>query len=154
VNRGLTFQLETRILCEIQSDLSAADERRFVEKNKRFWSLGKHYLKLEYQVKVLIGPADIKFELWFDNQKLSRDQSIKVDWLPAPGPDFAIHNRAELPDSRPAGLANSPTGWWQNGEQKQEQGNGHTTSEKKKGLGLMSSGLVSMARSSRKPVHG
>lgn len=139
---------DTRILCEIQSDLTAADERRFVEKNKRFWSLGKHYLKVEYQVKVLIGPADIKFELWFDNQKLSRDQSIKVDWLPAPGPDFPIRDRAELP-------AKAPTWGWQQGEQKpQEPGNGHTGLEKKKGLGLMPSGLVSMARSGIKSVQG
>ena len=55
--------LETRTLCEIQSDLASADERKFVEKNKRFWSIGKHYLKVEYQVRVIIGPADIRFEL-------------------------------------------------------------------------------------------
>jgi hypothetical protein len=54
---------ETKILCEIQSDFTAADEHRFVEKNKRFWSLGKHYFKVEYSVKVIIGPADIRFEL-------------------------------------------------------------------------------------------
>ena len=55
--------LETRILCEIQSDLAGADERKFVEKNKSFWSIGKHYLKVGYQVRVIIGPADIRFEL-------------------------------------------------------------------------------------------
>jgi len=55
--------LETGILCEIQSDLAGADERKFVEKNKSFWSIGKHYLKVEYQVRVIIGPADIRFEL-------------------------------------------------------------------------------------------
>ncbi|KAF2649169.1 hypothetical protein K491DRAFT_708324 [Lophiostoma macrostomum CBS 122681] len=97
---------DTRILCEIQSDLTTADESKFVEKNRRFWSLGKHYLKVEYQVRVLIGPADIRFELWFDNQKLSRDQSIKVDWVAAPAPDLSTYNRAELPDSRPAVMAN------------------------------------------------
>lgn len=118
-----------------------------MEKNKRFWSLGRHYLKVEYQVKVLIGPADIKFELWFDNQKLSRDQSIKVDWLPAPGPDLAIRDRAELP-------AKAPTWNWQNTEQKvQELGNGQNGQEKKKGLGLVPSGLVSMARSGIKSVQ-
>jgi hypothetical protein len=55
--------LDTRILCEIQSDLAGANERKFVEKNKRFWSIGKHYLKVGYQVRVIIGPADIRFEL-------------------------------------------------------------------------------------------
>lgn len=98
---------DTRVLCEISSDLSSADERKFTEKNKRFWSLGKHYFKVEYQVRVLIGPADIRFELWFDNQKLSRDHSIRVDWAPAPSMpppppvDVSTYNRVELPDSYP-----------------------------------------------------
>jgi hypothetical protein len=81
--RLLTALVDTRILCEISSDLSAADERKFQERNKHFWSLQKHYLRIEYSVRVLIGPADIRFELWFNDQKLSRDESIRVEWLPA-----------------------------------------------------------------------
>lgn len=50
-------------LCEIESDLSQADENRFVEKNKRFWKRGEHHFQVNYQIKVLIGPADIRFEL-------------------------------------------------------------------------------------------
>lgn len=84
----LPYQMnyETRILCEIQSDLAGADERKFVEKNKSFWSIGKHYLKVGYQVRVIIGPADIRFELWFDGQKLSKDAPIRVEWTPASAP--------------------------------------------------------------------
>jgi hypothetical protein len=67
--------------------LSAADEKKFVEKNKNFWSMKKHYFRIEYSVRVLIGPADIRFELWFDGQKLSRDQSIMVQWTPSPAPE-------------------------------------------------------------------
>ncbi|KAF2448452.1 actin-like ATPase domain-containing protein [Karstenula rhodostoma CBS 690.94] len=102
---------DTHVLCEISSDLSSADEKKFTEKNKRFWSLGKHYFKVEYQVRVLIGPADIRFELWFDNRKLSRDQSITVDWAPAPtmppAPpvDISTYNRVELPDSFPTHMS-------------------------------------------------
>jgi len=76
----------TRILCEIESDLTSADENRFTEKNKQFWRFAKHYFKVEYQVKVIIGAADIRFELWFDGQKLSRDQPIRVEWSPATPP--------------------------------------------------------------------
>lgn len=95
---------DTRVLCEISSDLSAADERKFIEKNKHFWSLKKHYLRIEYSIRVIIGPADIRFELWFDDQKLSRDESITVEWTPAAPPaderfDPAISGRVELPDS-------------------------------------------------------
>ncbi|OAL45853.1 hypothetical protein IQ07DRAFT_575622 [Pyrenochaeta sp. DS3sAY3a] len=78
---------DTRILCEISSDLSAADEKKFIEKNKHFWSLQRHYLRIEYSIRVLVGPADIRFELWFDDQKLSRDESIKVEWTPAQAPN-------------------------------------------------------------------
>jgi hypothetical protein len=93
---------DTRLLCSISSNLSPISEQRFTEKNKRFWSLGKHYFKVEYQVRVLVGPADIRFELWFNNQKLSKDTSIRVDWVPAPpafqGPvvDVAVYGRSEL----------------------------------------------------------
>lgn len=149
----------TRVLCEIQGDLSSADESRFTEKNKRFWNLGKHYFKVEYQVRVLIGPADIRFELWFNDQKLSRDRSIRVDWLPAPVPDFAIHNRAELPESRPAGFANPlaahSTGAKSADEQKGNGGNREQNgsgkgvmSERKWGFGKMQ-GVVSMAKGTK-----
>ena len=50
-------------LCEVQSDLSTADEKKFKEKNRHFWNTGERYLRAEYQVKVVIGPADIRFEL-------------------------------------------------------------------------------------------
>ena len=50
-------------LCEVESDLSGADESKFKEKNKRLWQPGEHYLEVSYQVKVVIGPADIRFEL-------------------------------------------------------------------------------------------
>ncbi|EON62947.1 hypothetical protein W97_02173 [Coniosporium apollinis CBS 100218] len=77
----LPYQMNdnAQILCEIESDLSAADERKFKEKNKHFWNFGKHHFKVDYEIRVIIGPADIQFELWFDGQKLSKDKPIRVD---------------------------------------------------------------------------
>lgn len=60
---GLTPLVDAQILCEVQSDLTSADERQFKKKNRHFWNTGKPYLKVDYQVKVIIGPADIRFEL-------------------------------------------------------------------------------------------
>lgn len=60
---------------------------------------------------MIIGPADICFELWFNNQKLSRDQAIKVDWTPAESSppmsplDLSTYNRAELPDTHPTQMS-------------------------------------------------
>lgn len=56
-------RIDAQILCEVQSDLSAADDKHFKRKNRHFWTAGKTYLRVDYQVRVLIGPADILFEL-------------------------------------------------------------------------------------------
>lgn len=86
----------------------------------------KHYFRIEYTVRVLIGPADIRFELWFDDQKLSRDESIKVDWIPTQGPQntFAYGTPVETPTNGPFELSNvpqtpiqsNPNKYWINGE--------------------------------------
>lgn len=65
------LRLDAHILCDIESDLSTADEAKFKHKNRRFWNPGKHYYEINYQIKVLIGPADIRFELC----KLRLDQA-------------------------------------------------------------------------------
>lgn len=105
-------------------------------------------------MKVLIGPADIRFELWFDNQKLSRDQSIKVEWVPVPTPDLALQSRAELPEARPSYVANPLAGWKSAADPRgQEGGTDQTDTERKKGIGKMHGGLVSMARNSRWSVY-
>ena len=50
-------------LCEVESDLSNVDEKKFKEKNKQFWKPGQPYYDVLYQVKVIIGSADLRFEL-------------------------------------------------------------------------------------------
>lgn len=72
----------TDVLCEVEADLATANSTKFKEKNRHFWSRGGHYLRVDYEVKVMIGPADLSFELWFDGEKLSKDQPIKVEWAP------------------------------------------------------------------------
>ncbi|KAL8732759.1 MAG: hypothetical protein Q9166_002540 [cf. Caloplaca sp. 2 TL-2023] len=103
---------DAHILCEIESDLSSADDSKFKEKNKRFWSLGRHYLRIDYEVKVLIGPADVRFELWFNGQKLSRDQPIKVEWQAPPVVELPALVKPEdgipeMPNTSPSAV-NSP----------------------------------------------
>lgn len=45
------------------SDLSSIDERMFKVKNRRLWQPGEPYYEISYQVKVIIGAADLRFEL-------------------------------------------------------------------------------------------
>ena len=93
----------------MESDLSRIDEKRFKKKNKRFWKPGQPYYEVRYQVKVVIGSADLRFELCkfqhdrrlfacvvdimlpgFDGQKISKDNSIKVEWAPSTAPSTAV----------------------------------------------------------------
>lgn len=134
-------------------------------KNKHFWSLGKHYFQVEYQVRVIIGPADLRFELWFDNQKLSRDEPIRVEWTPAPALppgspiDVAIYNRAELPDSHPTQMSGALTGV--NGFVGQGVDRSGTAIESRNGEdrkarrgNKYASGLLGRARGGKWPIYG
>lgn len=80
----------------------------FKEKKQHIWRPGKGYFQVDYQIKVLVGPADIRFELcWFltslviigimkhlsnswrtdfDGRKINKDNPIKVEWQAAPPP--------------------------------------------------------------------
>jgi hypothetical protein len=53
---------------------------QFIEKNKSWYRPGKHFYEAHYKIKVVVGPADMKFELWFDGQNYTTDNSIKVVW--------------------------------------------------------------------------
>jgi hypothetical protein len=58
----------------------------FKLKNRHWWNRGQKYHRINYVVKVALGPADIRFELWHNGQKLSKDNSIRVEWLAAQAP--------------------------------------------------------------------
>jgi hypothetical protein len=107
----LPFQLnaDAETLCEIKSDLSGADEKRFKKKNRHWWQFKEPYYRVDYQIRVVIGPADVRFELCkftsslsltilyqshllrsaigFDGQKLSKDNPITVEWQNSAKPE-------------------------------------------------------------------
>lgn len=67
-------------------------------------------MRIEYEIRVIIGPADIRFELWFNDQKLSCDEAISVEWTPAAPPpsehfDPATYGRVELADTPLASMS-------------------------------------------------
>ena len=74
-------------------------------------------------MRVLIGPADIRFELWFDDQKLSRDESIRVEWIPAQVPQIAEMSGAgreavEMSNTPPTPIGAAPSSGAFNGPSK------------------------------------
>ncbi|KAH8591554.1 hypothetical protein B0O99DRAFT_675246 [Bisporella sp. PMI_857] len=81
-----TMNQNCSVLCNVQSDFSSVELTKFKLKNRHFWNLGDKYHRIDYLVKVALGPADIRFELWHNGQKMSKDQPIRVEWISAPAP--------------------------------------------------------------------
>lgn len=52
-----------KVLCEVKSDLSSIDETRFKMKNRHWWQVKQQYMRVDYLVKVVVGPADLQFQL-------------------------------------------------------------------------------------------
>ncbi|KAF2691612.1 hypothetical protein K458DRAFT_438019 [Lentithecium fluviatile CBS 122367] len=82
-----TFNASCRHVCKVHSDFSSIPLTNFKLKNRHWWNTGAKYHRIEFVVKVNLGPADICFELWHQGVKLSKDQAIKVEWAASPPPD-------------------------------------------------------------------
>jgi hypothetical protein len=51
------------------------------------YNRGPQYFRAEFDVKIIIGAADLKFQLWGKNGQLSKDhEEIEVLWDPPPQP--------------------------------------------------------------------
>ena len=59
--------------------------------------MGKPYRRCNYDVKVVINPADVNFELWFDGAKLSKDHPVPVQWQASAAPPLVNLMDGELP---------------------------------------------------------
>lgn len=76
-----------RSICKIESDFSSLPLSLFKLKNRHWWNSGPKYHRINYVVKVNLGAADVSFELWHNGVKLSKDNSIKVEWQASAPPD-------------------------------------------------------------------
>ncbi|KAF2476930.1 uncharacterized protein BDR25DRAFT_208753 [Lindgomyces ingoldianus] len=74
-------------MSSFDSDFSSLPLSTFKLKNRHWWNSGKKYHRVDYVVKVNLGAADISFELWHQGVKLSKDNSIKVEWHASAAPD-------------------------------------------------------------------
>jgi hypothetical protein len=51
--------------------------------NNPRYNLGPKYYRAEFELRVLVGPADLKFQMWGRNGRLSKDhEDIQVQWSP------------------------------------------------------------------------
>jgi hypothetical protein len=86
LNTTNTKRIGCQTLCEITSDFSSLALTSFKLKNRHWWNAGQKYHRINYVIKVSLGPADIRFELWHNGQKLNKDNTIKVEWHAAQAP--------------------------------------------------------------------
>ncbi|UPK98335.1 hypothetical protein LCI18_009270 [Fusarium solani-melongenae] len=70
-------------LCRVESNLTGLkpDELVLMKKRGGCFRQGYKYYKCIFDVRVIVAPADLRFELWFNSMKFSRGHDpIKVEW--------------------------------------------------------------------------
>ncbi|KAK2591513.1 hypothetical protein QQS21_010788 [Conoideocrella luteorostrata] len=70
-------------LCRIHSNLEGVEQRELVLKEKRgtCFSKGYKFYICNFEVRVIVAPADLRFELWFGGQRFSRNhEPVSVEW--------------------------------------------------------------------------
>lgn len=52
-----------------------------VKKRRSLFRKGFSFLILPFELRVIVAPADLRFELWFENKRFSGDhEPIAVTW--------------------------------------------------------------------------
>lgn len=79
-------------VCKVESSLP----QDMKLKNRHWYNAGPQYLRAEFDMQVLIGPADLKFQTLSKDGIISRDHAaINVEWSPS-SKDASQPNIAEL----------------------------------------------------------
>ncbi|KAH9992387.1 hypothetical protein F4779DRAFT_609220 [Xylariaceae sp. FL0662B] len=70
-------------LCVVKSDLTGAHHSDMIMKRKsrRLLFKGKKFYMCTFEVRAIVAPADLRFELWFAGQRFSGNhEPIKINW--------------------------------------------------------------------------
>ncbi|KAK0648207.1 hypothetical protein B0T16DRAFT_327490 [Cercophora newfieldiana] len=70
-------------ICEVRSNLEGVKQEELVHKHKRgtCFSRGYTFYICQFDVRVIIAPADLRFELWFGGQRFSGNhEPISITW--------------------------------------------------------------------------
>lgn len=80
---SLTCTAGATRICRVKSNLDGVQQGELVLKHKRgtCWSRGWKYYLCEFEIRVIVAPADLRFELWFGGQRFSGNhEPIEVKW--------------------------------------------------------------------------
>lgn len=75
-------------LCSVKSNLAGIEQHQLVLKEKRgtCFRRGHKFYICRFDIRVVVAPADLRFELWFGGTKFSGNhQPISVQWDAAKG---------------------------------------------------------------------
>ena len=73
----LTSQ-NVRTLCIVEADLRFIDR---ISKNAHWWQLGQKYELAEFDLRLIAGSADLRFQLWNHGRLITgENESVAVDW--------------------------------------------------------------------------
>ncbi|KAI1456681.1 hypothetical protein F4805DRAFT_458470 [Annulohypoxylon moriforme] len=70
-------------LCVVKSDLTGVGHSDMImkRKSKRFIFQGRKFYLCTFEVRAIVAPAELRFELWFSGQKFSGNhEPIKIAW--------------------------------------------------------------------------
>lgn len=72
-------------LCTVRSDLSGVRDSELEpmrqKKSRGLFSRSARWYNCTYEVRALVGAADLTFQLWFNGQRFSKNHSpIRVTW--------------------------------------------------------------------------
>ena len=70
-------------LCHLKSSLDGVQQHQLILKRKRgaFFRKGYKFYVCAFDIRVIVAPADLRFELWFDGRKFSGNhEPIGIKW--------------------------------------------------------------------------
>src|SRR5947209_4573352 len=69
---------KVKTLCIVEADLRYVDR---ITKNGHWWQLGQRYELVEFDLRLIAGSADLRFQLWSNGRLISDgNASIGVEW--------------------------------------------------------------------------
>lgn len=74
---------DVNLVCSINADLNSVDLDNFVAKKAPRKTSGfksQPYHQARYKIKMIIGAAGLKFELWFKGVQYMEEKYIDVEW--------------------------------------------------------------------------
>ncbi|KAK3172740.1 hypothetical protein OEA41_006064 [Lepraria neglecta] len=83
-----TLNADASSVCRIKYDLSNVPLDQFEMKkgpSEKLKFNGQPYYNIHHEAKITVGPADLKFEIWYKGAQYGKD-NIAVEWDKAPAP--------------------------------------------------------------------